>query len=309
MTNKRRPKVLAVDDETFNLDIITDYLKEANFDVITAGDGDVVMQLLEEHAPIDVIVLDRQMPKVNGMEVVRSIKKDDRFKNIPIVMQTVLSQTEQVTEGLDAGVYYYLAKPYKGPLFISIVNAALNDGSRLQEIENEINQCTYVPHLIEEATFEFRTFAEVKSLAYFLASPFPNPQKTAFGLSEFMMNAIEHGNLGITYAEKNKCVLAGTLSQEIEKRASLPENKGKRASIKIESTNHFLRATITDQGSGFNFKDYLELAPERATDPNGRGIVQGKACFTSIEYLGTGNTVVCTAQLNQKANSEDSTAA
>lgn len=289
-------KILAVDDEEFNLDIITDYLEGAGFDVVTADDGDVALEKLAEHNDISVIILDRMMPKINGIEVINVLKNDDRYKNIPIVMQTASAQSDQVIEGIKTGVYYYLTKPYNGALLLAIVNAALKDLSRFQEIELAIKKNNDIPKFIQKCEFKFCTLEEAKSLAYFISNSFPDPSIAAFGLNELMINAIEHGNLGITYAEKTKFLLEGNLYEEIERRLTLEEYKYKKVTLDFTVTDNTINVYIKDQGHGFDWKRYLDISPKRVTDPHGRGIAISKFCFSKIDYIGKGNEVLCTAE-------------
>src|SRR3974390_783013 len=106
------PKILAVDDEEFNLDILTSSLADAGYEVFEARDGLEALKTLEEQPDIEVILLDRMMPNVDGMEVIRRIKSGGRFQDIAVIMQTAAAATEQVLQGIKAGVYYYLTKPY-----------------------------------------------------------------------------------------------------------------------------------------------------------------------------------------------------
>ncbi|MCK5098774.1 MAG: response regulator [Desulfobacteraceae bacterium] len=73
--NKSTATVLAVDDEAYNLKIISYHLKNENFEVITAGDGQEAWDLLVETPDkFDAVLLDRSMPRMNGMEVLKKIK-------------------------------------------------------------------------------------------------------------------------------------------------------------------------------------------------------------------------------------------
>ena len=113
-----------------------------------------------------------------------------------------------------------------------------------------------------------------------------------------MVNAIEHGNLGITYAEKTDLMLASAWSTEVERRLALPENQNKYAALHFEATDDTIRIHIKDQGRGFDWQKYLEFAPERLTDPHGRGIATTRiVAFSTLQYLGCGNEVICTIPL------------
>lgn len=147
--------------------------------------------------------------------------------------------------------------------------------------------------LINKSEFKFATISEAKNLAYFIANGFPNPDLAIYGLTELMLNAIEHGNLGITYAEKKQLMLSGNLYDEIQRRLELRENKKKCVYLSYEETEDYIEVHIKDQGNGFDWQRYLYLSSERISDPNGRGIATAKLSFTSMEYLGNGNEVVC----------------
>jgi len=135
-----KPKLLAVDDEEFNLDIMRRHLTKAGFDVILAEDGLAALEKLEENLDIDVIVLDRMMPRMDGMELLERVKSDPRFQDIPVVMQTAAAMTEQVLQGVKGGVHYYLTKPYKSVLLVGMVKAALEGAQNKKKMKEEIKK-------------------------------------------------------------------------------------------------------------------------------------------------------------------------
>ena len=97
-----KTKVLAVDDEKLNLKILDMHLLEAGFETVLAEDGGAALRSLEEHPDIAVILLDRMMPKMDGMACLREIKADARLRDIPVIMQTAAAATEQVLQGINA---------------------------------------------------------------------------------------------------------------------------------------------------------------------------------------------------------------
>ena len=119
-------KILAVDDEEFYLDIMIEYLEAAGYEVIAADDGDTALQKLEEHPDVAVVVLDRMMPRMNGMDVLKKILADPRFRAIPVILQTAAATPVQVMEGVQAGAYAYISKPYEDNELLSIVANAYN---------------------------------------------------------------------------------------------------------------------------------------------------------------------------------------
>lgn len=295
-----KSKILAVDDEEFNLDILKRYLVKAGYEAILAEDGLVALQKLEENPDIEVIVLDRMMPGMDGMEFLRRVKADPKFQDIPVIMQTAAAASEQVLQGIHAGVYYYLTKPYDDVMLLVIVSAALRDALAKREMKEEVRGQRRMLGLMEDSMFRFRTLEDAKTLAYFIANCFPEPEKVVFGLNELLVNAIEHGNLGITYAEKTKLVLNGGWLREVERRLGAEEYREKIARLTFKATKEAIAVNIKDQGKGFDWNKYVELSPDRATDPHGRGIAASRiVSFHSIDYIGAGNEVECKVYLNQ----------
>ncbi len=295
-----RLKILAVDDEEFNLDIMGHHLGRAGFEVVRAEDGIAALQRLEENPDIDLIVLDRMMPNLGGLEFLERIKADSRFLDIPVVMQTAAAATGQIVQGIKAGVYYYLTKPYQGAILIGIVNAALQDAKTKKNLREKVRGYGRMLGLLREASFNFQTLDEAVNLARYIANCFPKPGTVVFGLHELMINAVEHGNLGISYADKTALLRDGRWNEEIERRLSLPENRNKFGCLGLKVVEEAIVIHIKDDGKGFDWHEYLEFSPDRATDSHGRGIAASRAMsFHSVEYLGAGNEVRCTVRLDQ----------
>ncbi len=117
-------KILAIDDEEFNLDIISECLSHTGYEVILAEDGYVGLQKLSQNPGIAVIVLDRIMPRMGGMEFLKQVKSDPRFRDIPVILQTIDGE-EQIREGMKHGIYKCLIKPYADEELVKMVKDAL----------------------------------------------------------------------------------------------------------------------------------------------------------------------------------------
>jgi CheY-like chemotaxis protein len=295
---KSGTKILAVDDEEFNLDIVEHHLVRDGHQVVQAQDGLIALQQLEEHPDVDLILLDRMMPNLDGMEFLRRIKDNARFKEIPVIMQTAAAAPDQILQGIQAGVYYYLTKPYDGPMLIGVVNSALDSVRITKKLQTKVRGYDRLLGLLEVARFRFQTLEEAANLASYIANCFPEPERAVLGLHELLLNAVEHGNLGITYSEKSALLRAGGWETEIQRRLGLPDYREKFASLTFEATEEAVIVHIKDAGAGFDWKDYLEFSPERATDPHGRGIATSRAIsFDDLQYIGAGNEVRCMMKL------------
>lgn len=295
---KLRQKILAVDDEAVNRDILTDYLSIAGFEVIEADDGDTAMQALTDHPDIDAVVLDRMMPRMDGMKVLTDIKSDARLRHLPVIMQTAAASSEQIVEGIRAGAYYYLTKPYEDVILLGVISAALDGAAEKRQLREDIGRNTRAQGLLQQGRFRFRTLEEAKGLAVFIANCCPDPEIAGPGLLELLVNAVEHGNLGINYEQKAKLVAESRWQAEIEHRLAAPENTDKFGELTFEHQNRAIQIRIKDAGKGFDWTDYLEISPQRVTHAHGRGIATAKALsFSTLSYVGCGNEVVCTVAL------------
>ena len=103
-------KVLIVDDDPLNLDLLEQELAE-HYTIETARDGQEGLRKAESFLP-DVILLDYMMPKMSGIEVVKRLKQDPRSKGISVILVTAKGSREDKDEGLDAGADDYIAKPF-----------------------------------------------------------------------------------------------------------------------------------------------------------------------------------------------------
>ncbi|MCF6281711.1 MAG: response regulator [Candidatus Polarisedimenticolaceae bacterium] len=293
MPENRILQLLIVDDDELNRDIIMEHLDESDYIISSANDGDIAIEMLEkEPTKFDIILLDRMMPRMGGMEVLARIKQHPQLSNIPVILQTARTSTEDIIDGMKAGANYYLTKPFKETLLKTVVNTAGTDRKRFLDLQQALLQSTRTLALMQLGCFHFQTLAQASDLATMLANACPDASRVVTGLSELMINAIEHGNLGIGYDEKSELNTSGHWLEEVNNRTESPHNKEKWATISFEQVDNKVTILIKDQGQGFDWHNYLELDPERAFDNHGRGIAMAKMLsFDALEYLGTGNEV------------------
>lgn len=290
-------RILVVDDEPLNLAIIEEYLcEEPSYVLDTATEGESAWTALEAAQPgYDLVILDRMMPILDGMALLRRMKGDARFAEVPVIMQTAAAAPDQVREGLAAGAYYYLTKPYEPETLCAVVRAAIGDRHALRTARSRADCLEKAFQQLTQVEFSFRTLDEASELAQLLAEFCPNPQGVVFGLTELMINAVEHGNLGISYREKTMLLMENDWRPEIDRRLLLPQFRDRKARVRFERQDGRLQFTISDEGNGFEWQRYLDFDPSRVFDPNGRGIAMAhRTSFSSIEFQGNGSTVVAT---------------
>ena len=298
MTNKTR--ILAVDDEALNLEILLEYFAdECALSLDTADGGEAAWALLQNpENDYKAILLDRMMPGLDGIGLLKRIKGDARLAGIPVIMQTAANSAAQIREGLETGAYYYLTKPYRRDNLLAIVQAALIDAEARDALRLQLHSHINSLQFLKQAEFSIRTVDEASQLASFIARACPNAEMVVMGISELLINAVEHGNLGLSYAEKSSLKRDDCWRPEIDRRAALPSNIEKEVKLQFQRDERSITLRVIDQGNGFDWQSFLEIEPERAFDPNGRGIALARLLsFSTLIYEGGGNTAVATISL------------
>lgn len=293
-------RILCVDDEPFNLDILEERLTDEGYEVQLAEDGTEAWDALNRTPEaFEAVLLDRMMPDMDGLEVLQKAKAMPELSAIPIIMQTARASNEDIREGLEAGAHYYLTKPFEKKTLLAIVNTAVDDYRRFRAMQDTLKETTSTLSLMEQGQFIFKRISEARSLASLLANATPNPSKVVLGLSELMINAVEHGNLGITYDEKTVLHESSSLTDEIERRLDDSAYRDRNAMLKFRQSPNKVVFEIIDEGDGFEWEKYMDTDPERAFDNHGRGIMMAnKLSFDTLEYCGKGNHVIATFNLS-----------
>ena len=163
------PKILVVDDESRMRKLVKDFLEKKNFRVLEAGDGEEAMDIFYEEKDIALLILDVMMPKMDGWEVCREIRKNSK---VPIIMLTARGDERDELLGFDLGVDEYISKPFSPKILVARVNAILRRANVIGE-SNEINAGGIV---IDKAAHQVKiddkeielSFKEFELLTYFV---------------------------------------------------------------------------------------------------------------------------------------------
>lgn len=115
-------KILVVDDESRMRKLVRDFLEREGYQVLEAGDGLEAMELFYEEKDIALLILDVMMPKMDGWEVCREIRKNSK---VPIIMLTARSDERDELLGFDLGVDEYISKPFSPKILVARVEAIL----------------------------------------------------------------------------------------------------------------------------------------------------------------------------------------
>jgi two-component system alkaline phosphatase synthesis response regulator PhoP len=123
MSNKDK-RILVIDDLPENVYMLQDRLEHEGYEVLTAYDGKSGIEKARKELP-DLILLDVMMPDINGFEVCKTLVNDEQTSNIPIILVTAKTDAEDTKEGLDAGAFDYIKKPFNKIELLARVQSAL----------------------------------------------------------------------------------------------------------------------------------------------------------------------------------------
>lgn len=124
-------KILVVDDESRMRKLVKDFLSKKNFQVLEAGDGEEAMDVFYKEKDIALIILDVMMPKMDGWEVCREVRKNSK---VPIIMLTARGDERDELLGFELGVDEYISKPFSPKILVARVEAILRrSGQNSQE--------------------------------------------------------------------------------------------------------------------------------------------------------------------------------
>lgn len=286
--------ILVVDDDPAYRQMLQSALVAAGYAPLLAASGKEALAQLRTYRNIGVVLLDHTMQGMDGLEVLRRIKAQPELATLPVILLSALVSHGAEQESIRAGAYYCLPKPYNPSLLLSVLAAAVEDGTRLRTLNERLASSHAALGLMQEAHFRFRTQAEGENLAVLLAQFYPEPENALIGLNELFINAVEHGNLGISFDEKAQLLHEGTWPQVLERKMSEDHLSARRVSVAFAHAAEGLYCTIADEGEGFDWRPFMEGHTPDIERLHGRGITLARTLsFETMQYNQRGNTVYC----------------
>ncbi len=135
-----KPRILLVDDDPDILDVLEITLSEEDYEILKAGDGEEAIRIIRSK-PLDLVLLDYNMPKKNGRQVCLEVKKDLLLQHVPIIMVTGKGELDDKIGGIDAGADDYVVKPFEPKELLARIRMILRRTQR----DLEANPLTRLP--------------------------------------------------------------------------------------------------------------------------------------------------------------------
>lgn len=169
-----KAKVFLVEDDQSIVSLVQYNLQKEGFNVQTSGNGEEAIKDIKNYEP-DLILLDWMLPDLSGLNICKSLKKDKKHKNIPIIMLTAKGQEEDKVSALNAGADDYITKPFGHAELIARINALLRR-SKPSVTLDEISYEDIVLDRIQRKVFRNKKLldlgpTEYRMLDFFLKNP------------------------------------------------------------------------------------------------------------------------------------------
>ncbi len=295
-------KILIVEDDYASRLFLESLLESNGYEFRSAENGIEGLNIFDEYNP-DIVLTDIKMPIMDGLELLEAIR--DKNSDAIVVIVTAFGSENYAIQALHLGANNYLKKP-----------VASQDILRLLKKYKAVISGKYSPESLPGKLIN-RTFSlEFKSIFTKIpkivdkimvesAVDIDNSEKVniELGLVELITNAVEHGNLGISYIEKQKALDAGNLSELFDERVHNEKYKNRKIKVDFFADREKYRWTITDEGEGFDWKSIPDPTDQKhILELNGRGIFISKFLFDKIEYSGKGNIVTATKYITEEEN-------
>lgn len=293
-------KILIVEDDPASRLFLESLLESNNYDFRSAENGIEGLNIFDEYNP-DIVLTDIRMPIMDGLELLEAVR--DKNSDAIVVIITAFGSENYAIQALHLGANNYLKKPVSGQELLRLLKKykAIVSGKYSPEA---------LPGKLINRTFsiEFKTeFSKIPKIVDKImiesTLEIEDSEKVniELGMVELITNAIEHGNLGISYIEKQKALDEGNLNELFEERLKNETFRNRKIKVDFLADNEKYQWTIEDEGEGFNWKNIPDPTDqEHILELNGRGIFISKFLFDKVEYFGKGNIVTATKFINNQ---------
>jgi len=289
-TKDKRMIAILYAPENGSLEALVNDLECHNFSIVVVNTlGELRSPSIGDSDVVGVYVFDLTDEKTSFIDCMACIDPgfmSDRGSIIAYVPDDKVDYEVLLAEGATK-----ITKASKGrdPLRIAI-SSEIEDFERIAYVRKELSKRPAAIGEIVSGEFRLKTRREAQNLAMMLSTTCPNPMPMAIGLTELLINGVEHGCLGIGHKEKGELIAEGRLVEELQNRRLMPEYSENYVTLTYERKEDRMQFVIKDEGKGFDHRSYTTDIKGH-TKKHGRGIMMAQGCFQRIDYKGNGNEV------------------
>lgn len=298
--------VLLVDDEELVREELGGILEDEDYTVFTAKDGEEGLESYRMNHP-DLIITDAKMPRREGLSLAREVLAEN--PHVPITMITGHGNENMAIEALRLGITDFIKKPVQLP---DLITALERMEGALQLARHRSSPTESLPasaRLVRRAR-SYEVANDVEAIPFFVAAVVKEfaadidtrrRDSLELALREIMINAIEHGNLGVTYEEKTMETELGTLENLIAERSSEHNLCERLVRVETTRTEDALTVVVEDEGDGFDWKSLPDPTdPGNLLIAHGRGVLIAHLSIDKLYYNDKGNKATLVLNITRR---------
>lgn len=294
-------RILIVDDEEILRNLIVKFMKKEGYEPIEAADGRSAIELYRITNP-QVVLSDVRMPGMDGITLLQQVKSLD--PQAIFILMTGYGDEETVLEALRAGATNFFKKPFNFKEVSDVINSVIRHKMMIDVSP------FYSDSLVEE-TKKFAIVTEkanilpvINQIGIHLKNLFPESDiiNLKIGIEEMITNAIEHGNLCISFDEKSEALSKGKLGKLISERMKENNNGKKKVYVQSKLSLTELEIIINDEGEGFNWKTLPDPDDDNFLNYHGRGIFLTRIFYDEVIFNEQGTQVTI---IKRKSNQNE----
>jgi len=293
-----RYKILVADDQELMRTILVRFIQRAGYEVIAAQNGEEAIDLYRLERPA-LVISDIQMPKMNGLTLLREIKRLDA--GAFVILISGFGSEEVLLQALRGGAINFFKKPFKVEEVVDVLHQVLRHREIVRFPELATQTLVEDGKKFEFAPFDFNVLPIINQITLNLDRLLPEPEliNVRIGIEEMINNAVEHGCLGIGFEEKNAALRSGSFNDLVKEKMELLIERPRRITVASKLTTEELVVIIGDEGDGFDWRSIPALSGENLLQFNGRGIFLTKIFFDAVDYNAQGNEVTLRKRLKK----------
>jgi len=300
-----RGKILLIDDEILVREELGGLLVDEGFEVITGADGEEGLNLFRSNTP-EMVITDVRMPRRDGLSLAITIRNED--PSVPVTIITGHGTETMAIEALRAGVTDFIKKPVR----LEDLTAALHRmetarrhiGLNIDELPPSISleQQTWV-YTLENTRSTIPVFVDFLLKGIGGGMERGGILELSLAIREVLLNAMEHGNLELTYEDKSRALETGGLEEMLAVRSREAKYAGRRVTVSACREASCLTVRVADEGPGFDWRRLPDPMEEmNFLSAHGRGALLARLSVDSLSYNDKGNEVTLVKRLNSKGS-------